>query len=77
MTAYCAVVKYPIDADLKVKRRELVEGLTFIAMELVAEHNFDLGQIESAFEDAQSEAEFELEMKAKREANLAAKEETG
>lgn len=66
MTAYRAVVKYPVDADLKVKRRELLEGLGFIAMELVAEHDFDGAQLEEAFEDAYSEAQSELEMKEAR-----------
>ena len=64
MAAYRAVVKYPIDATDAEKKRALLEGLGMIAMELVAEHGFGIGNIEEAFEDAQGEAELELEMKA-------------
>lgn len=67
MATYCAVVKYRLDASPDEKRRELLEGLGMIGMELVAEHDFDLERIERAFEDAQGEAELELEMKARRE----------
>lgn len=62
-----AVVKYPVDAEPKVKRRELLEGLGMIAMELVAEHNYTIEQIEDAFIDAQGDAEQEFEMKRQRE----------
>lgn len=67
MTTYMAVVKYPVDATLGEKRHALLEGLNMIAMELVAEHDFEVEDLERALEDAQGEGELELEMKKKRE----------
>lgn len=67
MTTYRAVVKYPIDAEPKIKERELREGLGYILMELVSDHDYTLGKVESVMEDAQQEAEMELQMKEARE----------
>ncbi len=66
MSAYCAVVKYALDAPAQEKRRALLEGLGMICMELVAEHGFDREQIEEALESAEMDAELELEMKRQR-----------
>lgn len=63
---YRAVVKYPLDASDEDKRRALVEGLNEIAMELVAEHDYDLNQIEDVFEDAYSYAQDEHDAKRMR-----------
>jgi hypothetical protein len=67
MTVYMAVVKYPVDASLNDKSNALLEGLSMIAMELVAEHDFEVGDLENAFADAQFEGELELDMKCQRE----------
>jgi hypothetical protein len=67
MTMYYAAVKYALDDTKEQKRRALTEGLGTICMELVAEYDFDLGQLERALEDAQCEAELELDMKRTRE----------
>jgi hypothetical protein len=64
---YRAVVKYALDATDKEKKRALLEGLKEIAMELVAEHDYDMGKIESAFEDAASYAQDEVDAKRMRE----------
>lgn len=68
MTRYLAVVKYPVDASLKEKYVALIDGLNHIAMELVAEHDLDMRQIESVLEEAGSWAQNELDMKREREA---------
>lgn len=67
MTTYLAVVKYPVEAELPEKKRELLHGLNMIAMELVAEHDFDIGKIEEAFEEAASYAQDEIDAKRMRE----------
>lgn len=67
MTMYYAAVKYAVDDTPAQKKRALREGLGTICMELVAEFDFDLAQIEDALADAQSEAELELDMKRERE----------
>jgi hypothetical protein len=67
MACYLAVVKHPIDASPAEKRRALTEGLGYIAMALVAEHDYDVEQLEQAMQEAQAEGELELEMKAQRE----------
>lgn len=66
MATYCAVVKYPLDANLSIKKRELLEGLGMIAMELVAEHDFTIDEIQEAFDIALGEAELEFQMKRLR-----------
>jgi hypothetical protein len=64
---YLAVVKYAIDAPAEEKRRALVEGVSNIAMELVAEHDYTPATIETLFEDAHSDAQYEYELKRERE----------
>lgn len=67
MTTYRAVVKVPVDATPARKKKTLLEGLGEICMELVAEYDFEISDIEDALQDAQGDAELELEMKAKRD----------
>lgn len=67
MAVFLAVVKYAVEASPEEKRRALLQGLCDIAMELVAEHDFKIEDLERAFEDAQSEGELELDMKRLRE----------
>lgn len=64
---YLAVVKYTLDAPAEEKRRALVEGVSSIAMELVAEHDYMPASIETLFEDAHSDAQYEYDMKLQRD----------
>lgn len=66
MTGYFAVVRYPVDASIKEKRRVLIEGLGYICMELIAEHKISLEDLEDALQNAQGEAELEIDMAQQR-----------
>jgi hypothetical protein len=62
---YRAVVKYALDASDDEKRKALKQGISEIAMELVAEHDLDAEDLERVWEDALGDAE--IEMKAQRD----------
>jgi predicted transcriptional regulator len=50
---YRAVVKYPVDAEPREKRRALIDGLGEIAAELVREHDATMEEIEDLLHEAE------------------------
>ena len=67
MTTYLAVVKYAVDDPPEAKRRALKQGVSDIAMELVAEHGLTPEDLELLFEDAYSDGQYEYQLKQERE----------
>jgi hypothetical protein len=65
--SFRAVVKHRIDASPDERRTVLKRGIADCAMELVGELGLSHEDIERVLEDAQGDAELELEMKAQRD----------
>lgn len=70
---YRAVVKYALDASDEQKRKALLDGLGEIAMELVAEHDFTIEDLERALEEAGSEGFYEAELREERDSEYKAR----
>lgn len=57
---YCAVVKYPLDADVPARIKALAEGLQSCAIELV-DLGVELAEVDELLDRARDAAEWELD----------------